>query len=104
MRFEYEYRNSPVIGTIKKLVEQNGGKWEGTASDIIKASKYFKGCQIYDDDKRVGKEVVKFAQYMNNRDFINFHYDNKARPRIYVFEDSCPFNDGNDINDGNDGH
>lgn len=38
MRKELAYRQSPIIGTIKKLVKQNRGEWRGTAGEIKDAS------------------------------------------------------------------
>lgn len=73
LRFEYEYRNSPVVQTIKKLVDQFGGHWEGTAQELINASKFYKGSQIYDDSRKVGKEIRKFAKWLAEWDFIEFH-------------------------------
>lgn len=91
MRLEYEYRNSPVVQTIIKLVDQNGGRWKGTATDLIKASQFFKGCQIYDNSKKVGKEVFRFSQLLDRFDFIEFHYDRDEDARTYLFTRNNPF-------------
>lgn len=84
-RIEDEYITSPVIKTVIRLIDQNGGKWSGSAKDIISASKYFQGCKVDCDDKRVGKELAKFSEQLAKWDFIEFHYDKNARPRKYVF-------------------
>ena len=91
LRLEYEYRNSPVVGTIKKLVEQNGGKWSGTASEIVSASKYFKGLQIHEDVRKVGLEINKYAQWLDKWDFIEFHKTNTRKTNEYQFVKNCPF-------------
>ena len=93
LRLECEYQNSHVVGTIKKLVQQNNGHWEGTASEIISASKYFAGLTIYDDVREVGKEIRKFAQWMNKWDFIEFHSDGGThkKGRRLVFHHNKPF-------------
>lgn len=48
-----EYEQSPISATIRKLVKQ-GGHWEGSASDVVEASKYL-GYQIYDDVRKVAR-------------------------------------------------
>lgn len=102
MRFELEYRSSPVVGTVKKLVEQNCGKWEGTASEVISASKYFTGLTIYDKPEKVGKDLSKFSKFLSRWDFIEFHYDENSRPRKYIFVKNNPFTDITDGTDGTD--
>lgn len=92
LRTEYEYRNSPIVGTIKKLVEQNGGTWEGTASEIVAASKYFKGMTICEDVRKVGQKINEYAQWLAKWDFIEFHPDRTNKQRGYQFVRNDPFN------------
>lgn len=54
-----EYKSGVVV-----VVGGSGGRcflqfcnWEGSVSDIIEASKYFQGCQIYDNERQAGKEM-----------------------------------------------
>ncbi len=54
-----EYEQSPVVATIRALIKQNGGHWEGSASDIVEASKYL-GKQICDDVRNVGVLINKY--------------------------------------------
>ena len=93
MRLECEYRNSHVVQTIKKLVDQFNGHWEGTAQELINASKYYKGAQIYDDTRQVGKEVRKFAKQLAEWDFIEFHSndDDHSKGRKMLFVSANPF-------------
>lgn len=100
LRLECEYRSSHVVGTIKKLVQQNNGHWEGTASEIISASKYFAGLTVYDKPEKVGKEVARFSRWMNSWDSIEFHYDENSRPRKYQFSVNNPFTVGTDATVG----
>lgn len=94
LRLEYEYRNSPIVYTIKKLVEQNGGKWSGTVADLIKGSSYFKGMQIYEDAGKVGKEVRRFARWLHEWDSIDFHDDREGggKRRVIEFIYNNPYN------------
>lgn len=81
-----EYEQSPIVKTIKKLVKQNDGHWEGSASDIQTASKYF-GCQIYDDVRKIGSIINKY-QPLLFFDGIDYKYDTKTRgKRKYIFND-----------------
>ena len=91
LRLEYAYRNSPVVNTIKKLVAEHNGHWSGTVKEIIGASKYFKGMQIYDDPGKVGKEIRKFARWLAEWDFIEFHEDRDAKQRGVRFDNTNPF-------------
>lgn len=87
-----EYEQSPVAETIRKLVKQGEGHWEGSASDIVDASKYF-NCQIYDDVRKVGNLINKYEGLFWAVDRII--YDMKRvghkRERKYVFKClQCP--------------
>ena len=73
LRKELAYKTSPVIGTIRKLVKQNNGKWSGTVSEIISASKYFEGCRIYDKSPQVGRMITEYSQMLHDIDFIDIH-------------------------------
>lgn len=83
-RLLQEYEESPVVHTIKKLLEQNGGQWEGSASDIVSASKYM-GNPIYDDVRKVGSLINKY-EHLLFFDGIDYQYDTKTRgKRKYIF-------------------
>ena len=80
-----EYHSSPIIGSIKKLVFTNGGEWSGTVSDLISASKYLKGCEIYDDAGQVGRNIQKFQPLLSLEGRISYEYDRKNKKREYRF-------------------
>ena len=80
-----EYEQSPVVGTIRKLVKQGNGRWEGSASDIVEASKYLES-QIYDDVRKVGSLVNKYEGLLWSVDKINYESDIRTRgKRKYIF-------------------
>lgn len=80
-----EYEQSPIVETIKKLVKQGGGHWEGSASDIVEASKYL-GSQIHDDVRKVGSLINKYEGLLWAVDRLNYEYDTKTRgKRKYIF-------------------
>ena len=70
-RLFFEYDQSPITDTIRKLVKQGGGHWEGSASDIKEASKYLSS-EIYDDAKRVGNFNNKFESFFMGVDGIRY--------------------------------
>ncbi len=85
-RLHFEYEQSPVVETIKKLVKQNGGHWEGSASDIKDASKYF-GWEIYDSHQKIGGLVRKYEAllYFDGIEFKDLGQKGKTRTRTYLF-------------------
>ena len=91
-RLREEYENNSTIKTIRKLVQQGDGHWEGTASDIIDASRYFAGCQIHEDDKRVGKLIRRFEQQLKDIDAITYRIDlGRGQARKLIFCTENPF-------------
>lgn len=93
-RLQAEYDQSPIVETVKKLLKQAGGHWEGSASDIKSASKYF-NCEIYDDVRKIGSLINKYEP-MFWVDGIDYEYDTKTRgKRKYIFN---VVNADNDVN------
>lgn len=85
-RLMAEYEQSPVVETVRKLVKQGNGHWEGSASDIVEASKYL-GSQIYDDVRKVGSLINKYEGLFWAVDKINYEYDTRKRgKRKYIFD------------------
>lgn len=94
LRKELEYKTSPIVMTIKKLLQQNNGQWSGSASDIIKASQFFKDCTIYDNDKQVGKKIHEYNKMMGDVDGIEFHEKPRTgKGRSYEFLSKEPFSE-----------
>lgn len=69
-REEEFYKQSPVVSTIKKLIQTGGGKWIGTISEIISSSNYF-GTPIYDSSKKIGKELPNINALLHQYDGIS---------------------------------
>ena len=82
-RFQFEYEQSPVIYTIKRLLKQGAGHWEGSASDIQTASKYFDS-EIYDDVRKIGTDINKYEPLLWT-DGIKYDVKRKSRGRCYIF-------------------
>ena len=87
-KFQAEYDQSPVIETIKKLVKQGGGHWEGSAQEIKEASKYL-SFEIYDTVQKIGNQVRKFEPllYFDGIKFEDLGQKGKNRKRSYLFQD-----------------
>ncbi len=66
------------------LLAQHDGRWEGSTSDIVSASKYM-GSPIYDDVRKVGSLINKYEPLLFF-DGIDYQYDTKTRgKRKYIF-------------------
>lgn len=85
----FAYENSSVIQTIKKLLSQFGGHWEGTVSEIIEASKYYQ-TYVSETASQVGKIIGAF-QVRLSLEGITVEKDKrgKGRQRMYVFDMSA---------------
>ena len=65
-----EYDQTPIIKAVKRLVEKNGGSYVGTVSEIIEESKYLKGCRIYQNAKKCGRDLAKYSGKLAEYDAI----------------------------------
>ena len=89
-----EYKSGVVV-----VVGGSGGRCflqfcnrEGTASDIIDASRYFAGCQIHEDAAKVGKQLRKFTQQLHDLDAITYRVDlGRGQSRQIIFTSNNPF-------------
>lgn len=82
-RLAAEYDQSPIVETIKKLVKQGSGHWEGSASDIKDASKYL-SWEIYDDVRKIGSLINKYEALLHF-DGIDFECTRSSGKRKYIF-------------------
>lgn len=97
-RLMEKYEKSPVVATVRKLVKQGSGHWEGSASDIVKASRYL-GCQVNDDVRVVGKLISDFEGLFWAVDGLAIDGDRTGKKRSYIFDVINVTNDTNVIND-----
>lgn len=96
-----EYEDSQVAETIRRLVKQNNGHWEGSTSDIVEASKIL-NCQIYDDVRKVGSLINKYEGLFWAVDGINYEYSKGTKGRRkYIFNASLVSNATNATNASN---
>ena len=94
-RLLVEYEESPVVNTIRKLLKCNDGHWEGSAGDLIDASKHL-GFPIYEDSRKIGKSINKYHELLLVVDGIEYQYDTKTRgKRKYIFDVEHVVNDVN---------
>lgn len=78
-----EYEQSSIVETIKKLVKQGNGHWEGSAQEIKNASKYLSQ-EIYDDVRKIGKQIYGYEAFLYF-DGIKLDSDRSSRARKYIF-------------------
>jgi len=57
-RAREEYESSPVVKTIKKLLEQDPNhRWDGTAKDLMEAGKYIARTYLASDNQKLGYAI-----------------------------------------------
>ena len=84
-RLFVEYDQSPITETIRKLVKQGNGRWEGSASDIKAASKYL-SWEIYEEPEKIGKFIRKFDTFFQGVDGFNYEIKKTGKKgRYYLF-------------------
>lgn len=53
------YNSSPVVKTIKKLLEQSPGhRWDGTAKDLMIAGRFIARTYLASSEKKLGKDIT----------------------------------------------
>lgn len=72
-RLQFEYEQSPIVETVKKLVKQGDGRWEGSASDIKSASKYL-SWEVHESAQKIGSLINKYEPLFWS-DGIEHRYD-----------------------------
>lgn len=65
-----EYENNALVKTIRKLVGANGGRYVGSTTEIIEASKMLQGCRIYDNATKCGMNMKKIIPLLEQYDAI----------------------------------
>lgn len=97
-RLAAEYEQSPIVETIKKLVKQGSGRWEGSASEIKNASKYL-SLEIYDTPQKIGSLINKYEPLLYF-DGIEHRYDPASvrGKKMHYFNDVNGEHGVNDVN------
>lgn len=93
--------NNPIRETIKKLVEQGNGHWEGSATEIKEASKYL-SWEIYEDVKKIGKFIRENDDLFQGIDGINPVASRTSSNKRWVFNGTNGTN-GTDVTNGTNG-
>lgn len=81
-----EYDRNPIVRTVRALLDQNGGTWQGTSTEIQRASYYFNGGedQIFDDPAIIGKYLRQHTQDFRKNDGIAVKDHRENRRRLYL--------------------
>ena len=69
-RTRLEYQDSPIVKTIKKLLEQGGGRWEGSMKDLLTAGQYITQTYIDYNERALSNSVKKLERSLFNFDGI----------------------------------
>lgn len=78
-----DYEQSPVIATIRKLM-QDTDRWTGTATDIIHSGSYFQ-TNIYDKPQQVSATIHRFIDLLMVVDGIQYDFDRNGKERTHIF-------------------
>lgn len=69
-RTRLEYQESPIVKTIKKLLEQGGGRWDGSMKDLLTAGQYITQTYIDYNERSLSNSVKKLEPSLFNFDGI----------------------------------
>lgn len=70
-RARLEYDSSPIVKTIKKLLEQNPNhRWDGQAKDLMDAGKYIVKTYLAPSTKKLGKDIAALEKPLFDFDGI----------------------------------
>lgn len=83
--FMQDYRSSPVVVAIKRLVNCSTKSWSGTASELLDEMEIPSDGQEW-TDRRVAKDIEKFETALKNIDGISHKFIRKSNGRIHTFE------------------
>lgn len=80
------YDSSVVIKTVKNLIAQGCGHWEGAAADIQTASQYFDGGrnQIYQDPRAIGREIAEYKELLLSEGYVYSMGTRRGKERARV--------------------
>lgn len=65
-----EYQESPLVKTIKKLVEQSPEGWEGTAQQLLEAGRFIARTSLANSPKALSNKLRDMANLLLNNDGI----------------------------------
>ena len=70
-RARLAYDSSPIVKTIKKLLEQSAGRrWDGTAKDLMEAGKYIARAYLAPNSQKMGHEIKALEKPLFDYDGI----------------------------------
>lgn len=90
-----EYMNSPLVVTVKKLLEQSADhRWSGTASDLMAAGQFMARAYLAPNTKALGKAITSMERLMLDYDGIlhtTTGNGNAGRRHHFSYQDAPEF-------------
>ena len=80
-REKEEFYSNPLVKTIVKLVNTNGGTYTGKVQEIISASEYFR-TKIYKNAQCTGRDISKIAPLLEKYYSITHYAPNKGTASV----------------------
>lgn len=89
---EKEYASSPAVKTVKTLLEQHGGNWEGNCSMLLEAGSKITGSPIAKSTSALGRMLRHFVPMFekNNITYIQPDKNGGINGRIHKFYTNSP--------------
>lgn len=119
-RAELEYQDSPIVQTIKKLLDQSpDGQWSGSMSELMNAGRYIARANLAPNSRKLTSEVAMLEPLLLDYDGITHsrtkngsggskHCFSRCKPTVDTVGErwsqcslSAGTNDTNDCNDTN---
>ena len=69
-RARAEYSIDPIVATIKKLLDQNNGRWSGRMQDLLDAGKIFAGTYLAENTRALNSKVKALEKPLFDYDHI----------------------------------
>ena len=89
---ELEFRRSPIVKTITRLLGKNKGYWKGTASELMEEGKQITGQSIAPNSTALGMKLTKLSEQLKEYEFISYNtVSGKNGNKMHCFSSDNPF-------------
>lgn len=85
---EDAYKASPVVKTVKSLLDKNGGKWEGTCTELMQCGMAEVGAKIAKSPAALSRKINNFNELMLKDHIVHtmLNKDGGGCGRIHIFQ------------------
>lgn len=85
---EREYDSSPVVRTVRLLLEKNNGEWQGTSRDLLQCGSRELGENIAANEAALGRKLNKFDSFFKKDSILHIKPNSNGGTagRIHIFK------------------